>query len=270
MTLENGRFDLKQLTGSTVGGTFDMTGSLAPPPKPGGPADLQAKLDITRADLNKAMFNLASVDLARGKVTMHMNIAGKGASTRALVSSLDGAGSLEAVDGAISGFDLARVNDRLKNLNTPTSFLTLLQAAMSGGETKFSKFSGTFKITRGVVRSTDIALKADGGDGSATLTADLPKWRIDADAVFRLSGHKDAPPFRMALKGPLDQPKRIFNFNDLQSWLVRRGVGGLMQKLLKKKNGQGTTSGGQGTSGTTEPNPQKFIQGIFDALKQKK
>ena len=264
MTLDNGRFDLKRLSGSTVGGTFQMTGSLAAPPKPGGPADLKGNLDITRADLNQAMFNLAALDLARGKVTMHMNLTGRGASTRALASSLNGAGSLEAVDGSITGFDLGRVNDQLKHLNEPTSFLTLLQTAMSGGETKFSKFSGTFKIDKGVVRSTDIALKADGGDGTATLTADLPKWIIDADAVFHLSGQKDAPPFRMKLTGPLDQPRRIFNLNELQSWLVSRGVGGLMQQLLKKKDKSGGTSGSGGAK------PEQFIQGIFDILKKKK
>jgi uncharacterized protein involved in outer membrane biogenesis len=270
LNLEDGRFDLRRVSGKTVGGSFLAKGGLAAPPKKGGPAQLKADIDISRADLSKAMFNASDLDLAKGTVTFKMNLAGKGASSRALVSSLTGSGNLEAVDGAISGFDLGRVNERLKNLNQPTAFLGLLQAAMSGGSTRFSKFSGTFRVEKGVLRSDDIALVADGGSGQGTLIAELPKWQINADSVFRLSGHKDAPPFRMALKGPLDQPRRIFNVNELQAWLVSKGAGALIEQFTKKKNAQG-----QGTPSTQSPSqpaqakPEEFIRDIFELLKKK-
>ncbi|MGE0651458.1 MAG: AsmA-like C-terminal region-containing protein, partial [Alphaproteobacteria bacterium] len=273
LNLEDGRFDLRRVSGKTVGGSFLAKGGLAAPAKKSGPAELKADIDISRADLSKAMFNATDLDLAKGTVTFKMNLAGKGVSSRALVSSLAGSGNLEAVDGAISGFDLGRVNERLKNLNQPTAFLGLLQAAMSGGSTTFSKFSGTFRIEKGVLRSDDIALIADGGNGQGTLVADLPKWQIDANSIFRLSGHKDAPPFRMALKGPLDQPRRIFNVNELQAWLVSKGAGALIEQFTKKKNAQD-----QGTPSTQspsqpqqpgQPKPEEFIRDIFELLKKK-
>ncbi|MQA65395.1 MAG: AsmA family protein [Alphaproteobacteria bacterium] len=270
LNLADGRFDLRRVSGKTVGGTFLAKGGLAAPVKKGGAAELKADIDISRADLAKAMFNATDLDLAKGTVTFRMNLAGKGVSSRALVSSLAGAGNLEAVNGAISGFDLGRVNERLKNLNQPTAFLGLLQAAMSGGTTTFSKFGGTFRIEKGVLRSDDIVLVADGGSGQGTLVADLPKWQINADSMFRLSGHKDAPPFRMALKGPLDQPRRVFNVNELQAWMVSKGAGALIEQLTKKKKPQdqgGTAPSTQ--SQPAQPKPEEFIRDIFELLKKK-
>lgn len=273
LTLADGRFDLRRVSGKTVGGTFLATGGMVAPAKKGGIAELKADIDITRADLSKAMFNATELDIAKGTVTFRMNIAGRGASSRALVSSLNGAGNLEAVDGAITGFDLGRVNDQLKNLNQPTAFLSLLQTAMSGGTTKFSKIAGTFRIEKGVLRSEDIALAADGGTGSATIVADLPKWTIDAQSMFRLTGHRDAPPFRMALKGPLDKPSRIFNVNELQSWIFSKGAGALIQQFIIKKKPAPQQNAAPSTAQPTapsQPKPDEFIRGIFDLLNKKK
>ncbi|MFT5540617.1 MAG: hypothetical protein ACI82H_002152, partial [Alphaproteobacteria bacterium] len=274
-TLANGQLDLRRVSGKTVGGNFLMTGMLAAPTKKGQAAKLAVDLDISRADLAKAMFNATAVDLTRGTVSFRMKLAGAGTTSRALASSLQGEGTLEAVEGEVKGFDLSRVNAQLKNLNKPASFLTLLQSAMSGGTTKFSKLNGSFKIAKGVVRSNDIVLVADGGTGQGRLVADLPKWRIDSSSEFRLTGHKDAPPFRMALKGPLDNPSRIFNLNELQSWIFSRGAGALLQQLLKPKKSKTTTASPttetpvQPSQQPRQPKPEDFIRGIFDLLQKK-
>lgn len=271
LVLNDGRLEAKRVSGKTVGGTFLLSGALAAPAKKGGAASFTAEVDISRADLSRAMFNAAALDIAKGTVSYNMKLAGQGASSRALVASLAGGGKLEAVDGAISGFDLRRVNDQLKNLREPTSFLTLLQTAMAGGSTRFSKLAGTFKVQDGVVRSDDIMLAADGGSGTASLAADLPRWRIDSVAQFRLAGHRDAPPFRMTLRGPLDNPTRVFNLNQLQQWLVARGAGALLNQLLGGKKKAAPTQGQPAPAQVQpgQPKPDEFIRGIFDLLKKK-
>lgn len=279
LALNDGRLEAKRVSGKTVGGTFLLSGALAAPAKKGGAAEFTADVDISRADLARAMFNAAALDIAKGTVSYDMKLTGRGASSRALVASLAGGGKLEAVDGAVSGFDLRRVNDQLKNLNQPTSFLALLQTAMAGGTTRFSKLAGTFKVEKGVVRSNDITLAADGGTGVATLAADLPRWRLDSVAQFRLAGHRDAPPFRMTLRGPLDNPARVFNLNELQQWLVARGAGVLLNQLLggKKKAPPAGAAPAQDQpapaqvqpSQPSQPKPEEFIRGIFDLLKKK-
>ena len=266
VTLNAGRLDIRRVSGRTVGGSFLVTGGLAAPAKPGGPAELRADLDITRADLRQAMFNAADIDIAEGRVDMRMNVTGKGASSKALVSSLGGAGTLKATDGAVRGFNLGRVNDQLKRLNEPTSILMLLQTAMSGGTTRFSELTGTFRIEKGVVRSDDIRLVAEGGQGQGTLVADLPRWHVDADGRFRLAGHPDAPPFGMQLKGPLDSPSRIFKVNELQAWLVGRGVGTVIDRYMKKPGQAPTTE--PPAEEQKAPSSDEFIRGIFDLLNQ--
>jgi uncharacterized protein involved in outer membrane biogenesis len=273
LALNDGRLEVKRVSGKTVGGTFLLSGALAAPAKRGGAAEFTADVDISRADLSRAMFNAAALDIAKGTLSYDMKLAGRGASSRALVSSLTGGGKLVAVDGAVSGFDLRRVNDQLRNLSQPTSFLALLQTAMAGGTTQFSKLAGTFKVEKGVVRSDDITLAADGGTGVATLAADLPRWRLDAGALFRLAGHRDAPPFRMTLRGPLDNPARVFNLNELQQWLVARSAGALLNQLLggKKKAQPAQTGPAQvQPSQPSQPKPEEFIRGIFDLLQKKK
>lgn len=281
LALADGRLDVTRVSGKTVGGTFLMSGALAAPAKKGGAVELSGELDISRADLARAMFDATALDIAKGTVSFRTNLSGKGASSRALVGSLGGGGELEAVDGAITGFDLGRVNEQLKNLNEPLSFLNLLQTAMSGGTTTFSRLAGTFKIDGGVVRSTDVKLDADGGNGTGSLTVDLPQWTIDALATFRLSGHRDAPPFRMAMTGPLDNPRRVFNLNELQQWLVGRGAGALIDRFINKKKAPSQPAPEKAPDQAQpskppaqpqqpkEPKPEEFIQGIFDLLKKK-
>jgi hypothetical protein len=79
----------------------------------------------------------------------------------------------------------------------------------------------------------------------------------------------------MALKGPLDNPSRIFNLNELQSWIFSRGAGALLQQLLKpKKSGTPTANPKaetpvQPSQQPQPPKPEDFIRGIFDLLQKK-
>ena len=137
-------------------------------------------------------------------------------------------------DGVVKGFDLTAVSDRLKNLRRATDFLRLFDTAMGGGETRFSTVDGSFRIAKGVLRTDDLRLVAKAGEGRATGFADLPRWRMDFTAEFRLTEHPAAPPFGMRAYGPLDDPKRVFKFDNLQSYLLRRGISSGLQRLLRK------------------------------------
>lgn len=267
VTLEKGKLAMRRLTGGMLGGSFHMTGGLAAPDQAGGPVDARFDVDVARMDLKQAMFNAADIDVVKGKVDFKMALTGRGPSSRSLAKSLAGSGSLRASDGAVSGFDLKRANDRLKNLKDGLSLLTLLQAAMAGGSTTFSKLSGTFDVKNGVLRSNDVEIDADGGSGKGTLEADLGRWLMDGRMQFRLAGNAKAPSFGLQLKGPLDNPRRIIQANELQAWLAERAAGALINQFMgRPKQPQDTQQPDQ------QPRPSardQFIQGIFDVLKKK-
>lgn len=287
ITLENGRLAMRRLAGGMLGGSFHMTGGVAAPDKARGPLEAKFDVDIARMDLKQAMFNAADIDVVKGKVDFKMALTGTGTSSRAIARSLAGQGSLRASDGAVSGFNLTAVNDRLKNLRDGLSLLSLLQSAMAGGSTKFSRLSGNFKVKDGVLRSNDVALEADGGSGKGTLLVDIGRWVMDGAMRFRLAGNAQAPPFSLRLRGPLDNPRRIIKANALQAWLAQRAAGALINQFMGKPKPRQPQGGAQGVpQGGAEGVPQgappsqppsqpppdprdQFIRGIFDILKKK-
>ena len=106
--------------------------------------------------------------------------------------------------------------------------------AKSGTRPRFSTVDGSFRIDKGVLRTDDLRLVAKAGEGRATGFADLPRWKMDFTAEFRLTEHPEAPPFGMRAYGPLDDPRRVFKFDKLQSYLLRRGISSRLQNLLRK------------------------------------
>ncbi len=278
ITLEKGRLAMRRLAGGMLGGSFHMTGGVAAPDKARGPVEAKFDVDIARMDLKQAMFNAADIDVVKGKVDFKMALTGSGTTSRAIAGSLAGQGSLRASDGAVSGFNLTAVNDRLKNLRDGLSLLSLLQSAMAGGSTKFSRLSGTFNVKDGVLRSSDVALEAEGGSGKGTLLVDIGRWLMDGAMRFRLAGNAQAPPFSLRLRGPLDNPRRIIKANELQAWLAQRAAGALINQFMGKPKPRQPQGGAQdapqgapqGAPSQPPPDPRdQFIRGIFDALKKK-
>ena len=266
LTLDDGRLDIRRLTGTMVGGAFRMTGGVTAPATAGGAVRTRLDLEISRVDLKQAMFNAADIDIAKGKVNFKMSLSGRGASSKAIARSLAGSGSLNVTQGAVSGFDLARVNQRIARLNDAVSLLTLLQTAMAGGTTRFSRLSGTFAVKGGVLRSNDVSIIADGGTGAGRLMVDMGRWLMDGDVRFRLSGNPQAPPFGLRMKGPLDAPRRIIKANALQAWLAERAARALLNQFIRRPPQDGGT-----TDSASQPPPstkEQFIRGIFDLLRK--
>jgi hypothetical protein len=122
------------------------------------------------------------------------------------------------------------------------SLLGLVQAGLSGGSSKFSSLSASFRADRGVVTSRDIQLVAEGGGATGTAVVDLPKDTIDARFAFKLAT-PDSPPLGLRLEGKLGSPNKIIDINALQRYLVEHGLGkalrekgkGLIESLLGVK-----------------------------------
>ncbi len=275
LTLEDGKLDMRRLTGRMAGGRFHMTGGLAAPQKPGGEAVTRFDVDASGMDLKQDMFGARDIDITKGKVDFKMALAGRGVSSRAIARSLAGSGSLVATDGVVKGFDLARLNQRVGNLRDEASLIALLGTAMRGGTTRFSRLAGTYKMTGGVLRSKDISLIADGGTGTGELKVDIGRWWMDGTILFRLAAFPQAPPIGRQFKGPLDSPRPKIKMGQFEVWLAKRAAGALFKKFLGAPR-QDPATAGDGSGGGTQPQPQpqpstrdRFIKGIFDILKNR-
>ena len=219
---------LTKAEGKVFNGTLGVTGALSG----AGVPTLTGKVTVRQASVKKALFETADFDLASGTMDLDLDVKGAGRSEHDLIANLNGLMKIATKDGVFKGFDLPAVSQRLKNINRATDILTLFAAGMGGGSTKFSRLDGTFQIVNGVARTNDTKMIAEAGEGTAVGTLDLPKWVMNMDTSFRLSEHPKAPPFGMRLRGPIDEPRRFFQFQDLQAFLLRRSVDRFLKKVL--------------------------------------
>jgi len=249
--------DIQRVAGTMFDGGFEMQGKV----DGRGVPVASSSLTITKANVGKALFQAAEFDIATGILSFGMDLSARGRSQFDMISALSGKGNIDVVDGVVKGFDLKRVSDNLKNINQLAGLLGVLSSAMGGGQTKFSSLKGTFGIAKGTMTTNDLQLVADAGAGSARGFVDLPRWNMDMNADFRLTEHASAPPFRVRAVGPPDNPRRLFDFQALQAWVLQQGVGSLIKNLAP-----GGNEGAGSQQQQQQPKPEDLIRGFLKGL----
>ncbi|MBF0393669.1 MAG: hypothetical protein HQL38_13405, partial [Alphaproteobacteria bacterium] len=109
----------------------------------------------------------------------------------------------------------------------------------------------------------------------------LPAWLLDTRLEFTMTDHPQAPPFIVRLDGPLDDPRRNFDANQLQAWLVSKGmgralggkagdIGKALQGALQRKPAPAAQQGGdQPPPPAAAPAPrveQQILDGLLKGL----
>jgi AsmA protein len=212
LSVKEGALSLQRLSGSLFGGTVEASGEFGGAATPA----LRGRLTLRDADLKQALHDAAGLGLVDGHVDIDADVAGTGSSAAEMIASLAGTATLHGHDGSISGVALKAMNDQLAQ--HPTNLLALLRGG-AGGRTAFSTLDGTFHLADGIARSDDLHLVAEGGDGTATVSIDLPKWVMASEVDFRLAAAADAPPLVMRVNGAIDQPRIVLDINALEKFL---------------------------------------------------
>lgn len=211
---------LEALTGRLYDGRFSLQGqaTLAE----GQPA-FSGTATLAGSDLRAVLRDYAGISDIAGSVDGTMQLAASGSSPAELMAALKGTAQISGRDGVINGFNLPGMSDGLKRIQRPTDLAEVFRLGMGGGRTAFSALEGGFRIERGVARTENLKLVAKGGEIRTTGAINLAAWTVDIGNQLRLTEHPELPPFALKLSGPMDAPRRVFDFQDLQSQLVRRG-----------------------------------------------
>ncbi len=225
--VEEGQARVTRFRGGLFGGSFAMTGRLT------NQGAAEAEFGVDNARLREALVGLAGIDVAQGTLSLAATLGTQGQSIHGLVSHLDGRAKLAVRDGVVQGFDLGAVRKQLDNIENVGSLLQLVTAGLRGGQTRFSELTGSFRIDKGLVMTEDLALVAEGGTAQGTATIDLPDYTVQSRIGLFLAGKADAPPLVIRLSGPLDNPTRTVDVNELQAWAVRQGLGRALKNVLK-------------------------------------
>jgi len=157
----------------------------------------------------------------------------------ALVGSLAGKGSFTLENGKLARLD-------------PTAFETVIRAvdqglpidaarvkdkmdaALAGGKLAVALAEGAITIDAGQARLSDTVVRARGADLAVAGSVNLADGALDArltltGTVTATAGTR--PEIVVALKGPIDSPKRTTDVAALSSWLALRAVDDQSKKL---------------------------------------
>ena len=221
LALADGAAVLERLSGRLLGG--ELTGAAKVTA-----AGMAGNVAIRGADVGGLELGAGGIQATRGRLD------GQARWSMAVqhLETLNGDGGFEIKDGVVEGFDLAAMDAQMRRLETLGGLLGLVQSALSGGSSRFSSLSASFRAERGVVSSHDLKLEAEGGGATGTAVIDLPKDSMDARFAFKLAT-PDSPPLGLRLEGRLEAPGKVIDVNALQRYLVEHGLG----KALKGKGG---------------------------------
>ena len=222
----DGSLTLRSLTGRLFDGALEADGSLAGGEVPAG----QAAFGLVDAELGSILHAAAGLDEVSGKAEADGYFTLRGQTEREMIASLAGRVALTSRNGAIEGVDVPAISrqidalSKLDALDDVAGFVEETEQSLSGGQTAIHSLDGTVRVQDGKARIDGFEIVADGSVGDISGTADLPEWRLDLTALFRLTEHPDAPPVGIRFEGPIDRPERRYVIEEMQAHLVRLGL----------------------------------------------
>jgi len=234
LILGNGVLDVRELTARLFGGDLRLTARLRDPAAP----QLDMTLALDGADVSEALRAVADLKSATGVFSLDGRFTARGRNQFEMISSLAGTAQLDARDGVIRGIDLPRLSAQLGSLDRIEDFIRLTKVSLSGGQTRYRRLRGVFKVKQGVARTTEVSTEIDATSSDISAVIDLPRWEISLRSRFRLTDHPKAPAAGLDLSGPLDAPRRALRYKKLKKYIAGKlGTAVLRQALENKNNG---------------------------------
>ncbi|MBN8522730.1 MAG: AsmA family protein [Rickettsiales bacterium] len=253
MKLTDGILHLKSLSGNLYGGHLEASGQVASEPSQA----VSFKANLKGAHLKNMIHPGRRIKVTEGKVNFDTDLKTSGQTEYQYVSNLLGSAKLTAVNGKVSGFDLQKILNNLKNIKNLESFLKGLDYSFSGGETAFNQLEIDTNIKSGIANITKCNLDAPSVNMSATGSVKLPQYTIDVKSTINMD-IKSMPPLKAHIYGALDNPQHKLDTKALQEHLIKNVLTNVIDNIRKNKKPEDILKGiiGGGT-GNDEPTSQQ-------------
>lgn len=268
-TIANGILNIKSLNSLLYGGILKAEGQISS--QVGQPINFKANLK--GAELKNFLQQNNKIKVTQGTINVVADIKTKGTSQIQYVSNLFGNAELTATDGKVSGFDLQKIIDALKNLKDLDNILKMLDVSFAGGETSFQNLDFATEIKDGIANITKCKITAPSSILTANGTINLPKYNLDTEGVVTID-IKSIPPFKIHVFGYLGNPQHKLDTKALQQYLAKnllnnvvKGIksGEKPEELLKNIIGVGKNKTNQPE---TPPNPKQESTNEQDPTKE--
>lgn len=228
MLLAGGILDIKSLNGNLFGGSLTATGQISA--QVNQPVSFKASLKD--AKLKNIVSQGNKIKVTQGTVNLVTDLKTKGQSQFQYVGNLFGKATLTASDGIVSGFDLQKLLDSLRNIKNLATILKMLDASLASGETKFQKLVVDSEITEGIINITNGKLDAASSEITVTGNVNLPKYTLDIDSVINVNINS-IPPLKVRLYGNLNNLQHKFDTNALKEYLTKNLVNSVVDGVKK-------------------------------------
>ncbi len=224
---------LQMLDGSVAGGHID--GELVFLRHADG---LTARGRIKLANVNAAEILPGDGSLA-GRITLDAAAEGTGLSAVALIGSLGGSATFKLENGRLARLDpgafeaIVRAADQGLPIDAG-KVSERMDAALAAGGLAIPVAEGTIRVGSGQARLNDVLLRAQGADLAVSGSVDLAEGDMDARLTMSRATGESAnsrPEVLIALKGPVEMPKRTIDAAALANWLALRAVEQQSMKL---------------------------------------
>lgn len=264
--LTDGILHLKSLSGNLYGGHLEASGQVTSEQSQG--ASLKASLK--GAHLKNMIPGGKKIKVTEGKVNFDTDLKTSGQTEYQYISNLFGNARLTATNGKISGFDLQKILNSLKNIKNLDSFLKNLDSSFSGGETSFNELEIDTNIKDGIANITKCNLDVPSVNMAAIGNVNLPKYTIDVNSTINID-IKSMPPLKAHIYGTLDNPQHKLDTKALQEHLIKNVLTNVIDNIRKNKKPEDILKGiiGGGTENDKNLSPEPASPQESNPIEQK-
>lgn len=268
--LAGGRLNVEDLSGSLAGGRLAGRFNLG---RQGEAAQFDGHLTLTGADSGQL---LAAAGIARpgvrGRVTLALDLTGRGNSPFALASQLQGQGSL-----AVEGLEIAYSDPTaLQYVMLATDrglppdqqkLVQLLNTGLSRGPLKLARAESAVSVVDGIARTSAARLAVSEQRFGLSGFLDIPALSFEATLEMQdaaREGQPAQPAAAVQWRGTLAAPERRFDITALTAAINMRALDRETKRLEAEYGRTPLTNGGQATdlprAQYPQPSPQPAPQ----------
>lgn len=212
------------------------------------------RFDLAGFQANPFLSDAMDMTRLEGTANANLDTTGRGNSQRAIVSSLNGSGKVQFLNGAIRGIDIPGMVRNVESAFTG--------AKSDQQKTDFAELGGTFTIRNGILTNNDMALQSPllrvAGKGTVDLPKQMVDYRIEPKMVASLQGqggkgNLGGVTVPIVVQGPWDN---LSYHPDLAGMAGNLGKNAPNLNDLKKMiPGQGTSPSAQQPGTAQAPSP---------------
>ncbi len=201
---------------------------------PTGDAAVTGHFAIRGGELGGLVWIAEGKPVASGHFDVRANFEATGRSVAGLVGSLGGDGAFAVHDGELRYANLGAFDKVLQASEAGKVFngdqlLDLFRGTFDQATLPFQKVDGTFRMTAGKMRATNVKLSAGDAGSSGEATIDLNSLSVDSGWTIsmvrkdeRVSGA--VPQVQVVFAGPLSAPQRQIDVSQFAEYLTLRAL----------------------------------------------